>query len=171
VGIDGFGADELPPTGAAALRIELHDAGLHRNSPRPRADTTIPTPGTPILQCRRHRCTAPPHIEPAASLPGPVQPGGVTASPPDGLLNLPREAGRPGADAAGTASADLRTAPVPDLAGPESKVVVIACHGMTIGSRANAHKGQPTRIVVWRRKGRSGVAAGGRAFERRRSER
>ncbi|MDP1964101.1 MAG: hypothetical protein Q8K93_18100 [Reyranella sp.] len=87
------------------------------------------------------------------------------------MLNLSGEAGRPAAQAAGAASADPRTAPIPDLAGPESKVVVIACHGMTIGSRTKAYKGQIARIVAWRRKGRSSVAAGGRAFERRRSER
>jgi hypothetical protein len=55
-------------------------------------------------------------------------------------LNLACEAGRASPHAAGTASANPRTAPIPDLAGPEPEIVVIACHGMTIGSRAKAYK-------------------------------
>jgi hypothetical protein len=86
-------------------------------------------------------------------------------------LNLACEAGRAATHAAGAASADPRTAIIPDLAGPESEIIVIACHRMTIGSGAKAHKRRSPGIVAWRRKGYSSVAAGGRAFEGRRSER
>ena len=148
MGVNGLGADELPSPGAAALRIELRDAGLHRDAPRPRADTTVPAPGAPALQRRRHRRSPPSRIEPAASLPGPIQPGRITAGPPDGLLNLPCEAGRAGAHAADAASADPRTTTIPDLAGPEPEIVIIARHGMTIGSRAKTHKRLTVHIVA-----------------------
>ncbi len=79
MGVNRLGADELPSPGSAALRIELHDAGLDRDPPRPRADATVTAPGIPILQRRRHRRTAPPRIEPAASFPVPFNREG---SPP-----------------------------------------------------------------------------------------
>ena len=94
VRVHRLGADELPAPSGSALRVELHDAGLDRDPPRPRADPAVPAPGAPILQRQRRRRAPAPRIEPAASLPGPDQPGGIAAGPPDGLMDLAQEAGR-----------------------------------------------------------------------------
>ena len=51
VRVHRLGADELPSARGSALRVELHDAGLHRHPPRPRAHAApVPAPRAPILQ-------------------------------------------------------------------------------------------------------------------------
>ena len=92
MGIDGSGLGELLPPASAALRIELHDTSLDRAPPRARADATVPAPGITILQGRSHRRTATPRVEPAASLPGTIQPRRIAAGAPDSLLDLPGKA-------------------------------------------------------------------------------
>lgn len=59
VRVHRLGADERAPGSGSALRVELHDAGLDRNPPRPRADPAVPAPGALVLQRRRCR-RAPP---------------------------------------------------------------------------------------------------------------
>jgi ABC-type branched-subunit amino acid transport system substrate-binding protein len=61
------------------------------------------------------------------------------------LLDLSRKAGRTSADTAHAASDRSLTTLVADLARTESKVVIIACHGKTIGSQVKAYKGQTAR--------------------------
>jgi hypothetical protein len=151
--IDSLGADESAAARRPALGVELYDPGLDRDAPGPRTNPTIPTPGAPVLQRRRHRCAAATLVEPAASLPGAVQAGRIAAGPADSLLDPSREAGRTSADAMHPASARSLSTLVTDLARVESKVVVIACHGMTIGSCAKACKTQSVRVGAWRRKG------------------
>jgi hypothetical protein len=64
------------------------------------------------------------------------------------LLNLPGEGGRTAARTCAAPSPNLRTAAVADLAGPEPEIVVIARHGMTIGSHTTACKSQNACIVA-----------------------
>ena len=68
------------------------------------------------------------------------------------MLNLPVEAARAAAPATDAASTDPRTAAIPDPAGPETEIVVITRHGITIGSDTKACKRQNTRIAAWRTK-------------------
>ena len=76
VRVHRLGADELPSAGGSALRVELHDAGLHRHPPRPRArPAPVPAPRAPILERQRRRSAPAPRVEPAASLPGPGSAG------------------------------------------------------------------------------------------------
>jgi hypothetical protein len=63
-------------------------------------------------------------------------------------LNLPGEGDRTVARTCAAPSPYLRTATVADLAGPEPEVVVIACHGMTIGSHNKTCKSEITCIVA-----------------------
>jgi hypothetical protein len=63
-------------------------------------------------------------------------------------MDLPGEAGRTSAHATDAATAGPHTTTIADLAGTESKVVVIARHGMTIGSRAKARKRQTACVVA-----------------------
>ncbi len=138
-----LGADELPSARGAALRVELHDASLHRHPPRPRARTApVPAPRAPALERQRRRNAPAPRIEPAASLPGPRQPVGVAASAPDRLMHLADEAGRTGAHADAA-----RTATVADLAGTDAEVVFVVCHETTIGSRNAAGKRENAVVV------------------------
>ncbi len=118
-------------------------------------------PWLPVLQRRSHRGTTPPFIKSAASLPGVAQAGGIAASPSNSLLNLPVEAGRAAARATDAAFANPRAIAIPDPAGPETKIVVITCHGITIGGDMKACKRQNPRIAAWRRKGVSCVASEG----------
>jgi hypothetical protein len=164
------GADELPSPGGSGLRVELHNAGLDRDPPRPRANPAVPAPGAPVLEYRCHRRASATGIEPAASLSGRAQPVGVAARAPNGMLRLPSEAGRAGAHTTGAASARSQAAPIPDLARADAEVVVIVSHETTIGSLAMVHKRQNATVVEWRRRACASVAPGGRVSERRRSE-
>ncbi len=128
------------------LGVELHDPGFDCDPPCPRTNPTISAPGAPTLQRRRDRYAAATRIEPAACLPGPAQPGRIAARPTNSLLDLSREGGRTSADTAHAASGRSLTTLVADLARTESKVVVVVCHGMTIGSRAQACKRQTARV-------------------------
>jgi hypothetical protein len=62
------------------------------------------------------------------------------------LLDLSRKTGRTSADTARAAAARSLTMLLADLARTESKVVIITCHGMTIGSRAQACKRRTARV-------------------------
>lgn len=159
VRIDGFGADELPPSHGTALGIELHDTSLDRNPPRARADATVAAPWLPVLQRGGHRGTTPPLVKPATS--GLAQPRGIAASLSNRVLNLPVEAGRAAATATNAALANPRATAVPDPAGPETEIVVIARHDITIGRETKACKRQNTGIAAWRRKDVSCVASEG----------
>jgi len=161
VRIDGFGADELPPSHGTGLGIELHDTSLDRNPPRARADATVAAPWLPVLQRGGRGGTTPPLVKPATSLPGVTQAGRIAASPSNSLLNLPVEAGRAAATATNAALANPRATAVPDPAGPETEIVVIARHDITIGRETKACKRQNTGIAAWRRKDVSCVASEG----------
>jgi hypothetical protein len=143
------------------LGIELHDPSLDRDPPRARSDATVAAPWLAVLQHRSHGSTTPSFIKPAASLSGLPHPGGTAASPSNSLLNLPVEAGPAAAPATIAALANPRAIAIPDPAGPETEIVVITCHGITIGSDANAFKRPNTHIAAWRRKGVSRVASEG----------
>lgn len=159
--VDGFGTDELPSPDRTGLGIELHDPSLDRDPPRARSDATVAAPWLAVLQHRSHGSTTPSFIKPAASLSGLPHPGGTAASPANSLLNLPVEAGPAAAPATIAALANPRAIAIPDPAGPETEIVVITCHGITIGSDANAFKRPNTHIAAWRRKGVSRVASEG----------
>jgi hypothetical protein len=128
-----LGADKLPSAGGSALRVELHDADLHRHASRPRAPPTpVPAPRAPILEAQR-RCSAPaPRVEPAASLPGAGVPVRIAASAPDRPMNLTDEAGRTSTRRADSARGFLPAAAIADLAGTDPKVVFVARHQTTI---------------------------------------
>jgi hypothetical protein len=83
-------------------------------------------------------------------------------------LNLSAEARRP---AVATAAA-ARPAMIPDLARPESKIIVVACHGMTIGSGQNIRKRSARCIGSERRKSsfaaESNLCDGGPSVETKR---
>ena len=142
-----LGADELPSARGAALRVELHDASLHRHPPRPRARTApVPAPGAPALECQ-HRCSpSATRVEPAAALPGPRQSIGVAASAPDRLIHLADKAGRTGAQA-NAARGSKPAATVADLAGTDAEIVFVVCHETTIGSRDTAGKREKAVVV------------------------
>ena len=136
-----LGADKLPSAGGSALRVELHDAGLHRHPSRPRAHPApVPAPRTPILEAQR-RCRAPaPRVEPAASLPGAGLPVRIAASAPDRPMDLTDEAGRASTRRADPAHGFLPATTIADLAGTDAKVVFVARHETTIGSRMSSRK-------------------------------
>jgi hypothetical protein len=136
VRVHRLGADKLPPAGSSALRVELHHARLHRHPSRPRArPAPVPAPRTSILEAQR-RCRAPaPRVEPAASLPGTRIPVRVAASAPDRPVDLTDEAGRASPRRADPALGYLPATTIADLAGMDTKVVFVARHRTTIGSR------------------------------------
>jgi hypothetical protein len=41
-----------------------------------------------------------------------------------------------------------RAAPIPNPAGPKAEIIIIKCHGLTIGSGTKACKRRNTRIAV-----------------------
>jgi hypothetical protein len=141
VRIHCLSADKLPSSGGSALRVEFYYAGLHRHPSRPRArPAPVPAPRTPILEAQR-RCRAPaPRVEPAASLPGAGVPVRVTASAPDRPMDLTDEAGRASPRRADSALGYLPATTIADLAGTDTKVVFVARHRTTIGSRTLSRK-------------------------------
>ena len=141
VRVHRFGADELPSTRGSALRVEFHHAGLHRHPTRPRAQAApVPALRAPILQLQRRRGAPAPRIEPAASLSGPTQPIGVAARPADGLMDLTEEGDRASAHPKDPAHTRSSITAITDLAGTDAKVVFVACHETTIGSRNTSRK-------------------------------
>ena len=118
-------------------------------------------PGFPVLQRRSHRGPAPAFVEPAAALPSLAQSRGIAASPSNSLLNLPVEIRRTATLAPGAASPGSRVAAILDPSGPETEIVVITRHGITIGSKTQRRKRQNAGLASWRRKGISGVAMEG----------
>src|SRR5450631_4306365 len=146
-----LGADKLPSAGRSALRVELHDAGLHRHPSRPRArPAPVPAPRTPILQAQR-RCSAPaPRVEPAASLPGAGVPVRAAASAPDRPMDLTDETGRASPRRADPARGHLPATTIADLAGTDTKVVFVARHETTIGSRTLPRKARNAVRVMQR---------------------
>jgi len=76
-------------------------------------------------------------------------------------MNLPVEAGCAAARAPDAALANPCATAIPDPAGLETEIVVIARHGITIGRDTKACKRQNTGIAAWRRKGVSCVASEG----------
>jgi hypothetical protein len=139
-----LGADELPSARGAALRVELDDASLHRHSSRTRAHTTpVPAPRALALERQRRRNAPAARIEAAASLPGPRQSRGVTASAPDRLIHLADEAGRTGAHADAA-----RIATIADLAGTDAEIIFVVCHETTIGSRDTTCKRESAVVVA-----------------------
>src|SRR5216684_2365279 len=141
VRVHRLGADKLPPAGGSALRVELHHAGLHRHPSRPRArPAPVPAPRAPILEAQR-RCSAPaPRVEPAASLSRAGVPVRIAASTPDRPLDLTDEAGRASTLRADSALGYLSATTITDLAGTDTKVVFVARHQTTIGSRNTSGK-------------------------------
>src|SRR5450631_4102003 len=131
-----LGADKLPSAGGSALRVEFYYAGLHRHPSRPRAPALpVPTPRAPILEVQRC-CRAPaPRVEPAASLPGAGVTVRIAASVADRPLDLTDEAGRASLRRADSSRGFLPAAAIADLAGMDTKVVFVARHRTTIGSR------------------------------------
>jgi hypothetical protein len=142
VRVHGLGADKLPPAGGSVLRVELHDAGLHRHPSRPRArPAPVPAPRASILEAQR-RCSAPaPRVEPAASLPGAGVPVRIAASAPDRPMDLTDEAGRASPRRADSALGYLPATTIADLAGTDTKVVFVVHHETTIGS--DRHRARP----------------------------
>jgi hypothetical protein len=63
--------------------------------------------------------------------------------------------------APGAASPGPRVAAILDPSGPETEIVVITRHGITIGSKTQRRKRQNAGLASWRRKGISGVAMEG----------
>src|SRR5450631_1521931 len=117
------------------------NASLHRHPSRPGAHPApVPAPRAPILEAQR-RCRAPaPRVEPAASLPGAGVPVRIAASAPDRPLDLTDEAGRASTRRADSSRGFLRAAAIADLAGTDTKVVFVARHQTTIGSRTLSRK-------------------------------
>jgi hypothetical protein len=146
-----LGADKLPSAGGSALRIELHHAGLHRHPSRPRArPALVPAPRAPILEAQR-RCSAPaPRVEPAASLPGAGVPVRIAASAPDRPMDLTDEADRAFTRRADPAGGFLPATAIADLARTDTKVVFVARHQTTIGSRTLSRKTRNSVRVMQR---------------------
>src|SRR6266851_798513 len=143
VRVDRLGADELPPAGGAALRVELYYARLHGHPPRPRARAArVPAPCVPILERQRRRGATAARIESATSLSGPSQAIGIAARPTHGLMDLTDEAGRAAPHPAEPALRSRSAATVADLAGADAEVVFVACHKATIGSRNACRKSE-----------------------------
>lgn len=136
-----LGADKLPSAGSSALRVELQHAGLHRHPLRPRArPAPVPAPRAPILEAHRRRRAPAPRVEPAASLPGSEVPVRIAAGAPDRAMNLTDEAGRASTRYAGSAPGYLPGTTIVNLAGTDTKVVFVARHQTTIGSRTSSRK-------------------------------
>src|SRR5450631_1424700 len=147
-----LGADKLPATGGSALRVQLHHPGLHRHPSRPRArPAPVPAPRAPILEAQR-RCGAPaPRVEPAASLPDAGVPVRIAASAPDRLMDLTDEAGRASTCRADPARGFLPATTIADLVGTDTKVVFVARHQTTIGSRTLSRNTRNAVRVMQRR--------------------
>ena len=76
-----------------------------------------------------------PRVEPAASLPGSKVTVRIATSAPDRPLDLTDEAGRASTRRADPSPGFLPAAAIADLAGTDAKVVFVARHETTIGSR------------------------------------
>ena len=145
VSVDRLGADESAAARRPTLGLSFTTRALTATR-RASYESTIPAPGAPVLQRRRDRRATATLVEPAASLPCAVQAERIASCPADSLLDLSRKADRTSADTTHAASGRSLTTLVADLARTESKVVVVVCHGMTIGSRAQACKRQTARV-------------------------
>jgi hypothetical protein len=146
-----LGADKLPPAGGSPLRVEFYYAGLHRHPPRPRArPAPVPAPRTPTFQTQRRRRAPAPRVEPAASLPGAEIPVRIAASAPDRPMDLTDEAGRASTRRADSALGYLPPTTIADLAGTDTKVVFLARHRTTIGSRTLSRKSRNAIRVTQR---------------------
>jgi hypothetical protein len=150
--VHGLRANKLPSAGASALRVELHHPGLHRHPAGPGAHPApVPVPRTPIPE-RQRRCRAPaPRVEPAASLPGAGVPVRIAASAPDRPMDLTDEASRASTRRADSAGGFLPVAAIADLAWTDTKVVFVARHETTIGSRTLSRKTRNAVRVMQRR--------------------
>src|SRR5450755_1859095 len=146
-----LGVDKPPSASRSALRVELHHAGLHRHPSRPCArPAPVPAPRAPILEAQR-RCRAPaPRVEPAASLPGAGVPVRIAASAPDRPMDLTDEAGRTSTCRAESTLGYLPSAVIAGLAGTDTKVVFVARHQTTIGSRTLSRKTRNAPSVMQR---------------------
>ena len=145
-----LGADERPAARHSALRVELHDAGLHRYPPRPRArPAPVPAPRAPIPE-RQRRCGASAaRIEPATSFAGVQSPVRVSACPPDRLMDFTDKAGRTPTRCPDSARACPCVTTVSDLARTDTELVFVVHHETTIGSR----KRRPQEQKCSRRRG------------------
>src|SRR5450631_3046855 len=147
-----LGADKLPSAGSSALRVEFHHPGLHRHPSRPRArPAPVPAPSAPILEAQRHCGAAAPRVEPAASLPRAGVPVRIAASAPDRPMDLTDEAGRASTRRADPARGFSSAAAIAGLAGTDAKVVFVARHRTTIGSRTLSRKTRNAIRVMQRR--------------------
>jgi hypothetical protein len=136
-----LGADKLPATDGSALRVEFYYAGLHRHPSRPHArPAPVPAPRAPILEAQRRCCAPASRVEPAASLPGAGVPVRIAASASDRPMDLTDEAGRASTPRADPALGYLPATTIANLAGTDTKVVFVARHQTTIGSRTLSRK-------------------------------
>src|SRR5216683_364204 len=131
-----LGADEVPAARRSALRVELHDAGLHRHPPRPRPRTApVPAPSAPIPSRQRYCGASAPRIEPAASFAGVRSPVRVAACPPNRLMDFTDKAGRTPTCRPDPARACPCVTTVTDLARTDAELVFVVHHETTIGSQ------------------------------------
>ncbi len=136
-----LGADKLATPSRTALRIELYDAGLHRDAPRPCADAApVPAPSAAALQDRRSRRTSAPRVESSACLPVSRQAVGICPGTPDRLLHLGGEADGPTPNHTDPPAMRAHAATITDAPETDAEGVIFARHPETIGGRNTARK-------------------------------